>query len=153
MMRPIHQSDIDQILRIEKSVHIAPWTEETFKACFRANYPGWLVEADGKIIGFVIVSLIIDECHVLNLCVDHPYQRQGFGRKLLEHALKNAVQQGAVIAYLEVRRSNSRAITLYQKMQFRLVGERKGYYPTVAGEEDALVFAINLDKGEIDDRP
>jgi ribosomal-protein-alanine N-acetyltransferase len=43
-----------------------------------------------------------------------------------------------------VRRSNSHAISLYQKMNFHLVGERKEYYPTLSGYEDALVFAKRL---------
>lgn len=102
------------------------------------------MEIDKKIIGFIIISLTIEECHILNLCVDREFQHQGWGRKLLEHALNHARKHGIGIAYLEVRRSNSRAISLYKKMKFHLVGERKGYYPTVAGNEDALIFAMSL---------
>jgi ribosomal-protein-alanine N-acetyltransferase len=144
MMRALFQSDIDQLLRIEKSVHVTPWTEETFKACFQAGYLGWLIEIDKKVAGFIIVSVSLEECHVLNLCVSRPFQRQGWGRKLLEHALVYARQTGTQIAYLEVRRSNQAAISLYRNMKFQLVGERKAYYPTVAGNEDALIFAIDL---------
>jgi ribosomal-protein-alanine N-acetyltransferase len=149
MMRPVYQSDIDQLLRIEKAVHVAPWTYDTFKACLQAGYPGWLIEQDEKVIGFIIVSLTTDECHVLNLCVDHSHQSQGVGRKLLTYALNHAAQKGMHIAYLEVRRSNTRAIALYEKMHFQQIGERKGYYPTVAGEEDALIFAISLHKDAV----
>ena len=63
---------------------------------------------------------------------------------MLEYALDYAKQQGAMAAYLEVRRSNTPAIALYQKMQFLPIGERKNYYTTVSGSEDALVFARNL---------
>ena len=149
MMRSLFQSDISELLRIEESVHVSPWTAETFKACFQAGYIGWLIEIDKKVIGFIIISLATDECHILNICVDRPWQREGWGRKLMEYALNHASQQGMGIAYLEVRRSNSRAISLYQKMKFHLVGERRGYYPTVAGDEDALIFAINLHKDAV----
>lgn len=144
MLRTLFRSDIPQILAIEKSVHVAPWTEETFTVCFQSGFTGWVVEIDQKIIGFIIVSLTLDECHVLNICVAQPWQRQGWGRKLLERVLQEARQHGLAMAYLEVRRSNTRAISLYQKMQFQQIGERKGYYPTVAGDEDALVFAISI---------
>lgn len=144
MIRNLHPSDIPQVLRIEKSVHVAPWTEQTFIACFQAGYTGWLLEIENKVAGFVIVAFAPDECHILNLCVDYSFQRQGQGKKLLEHALQHAAKQGKGIAWLEVRRSNTRAIALYQKMKFNLIGERKGYYPTVAGDEDALIFAIHL---------
>lgn len=144
MMRTLFQSDVAQLLRIEKSVHISPWTEETFKACFQVGYLGWLVEIDKKVIGFIIVSVTIEECHVLNLCVSHKFQRQGWGHQLLDHALGYSRRLGTHIAYLEVRRSNQAALSLYKKMNFQLIGERKAYYPTVAGNEDALIFAINL---------
>lgn len=144
MLRTLFRSDIDQLLLIEKSVHVLPWTEESFKSCIQAGHVGWVIELDKKLIGFIIVSLNMDECHVLNLCVLHDYQHQGWGRKLLEYALTHARQHKVSIAYLEVRRSNSRAISLYKKMNFHLVGERKGYYPTVSGQEDALIFAMSL---------
>lgn len=144
MIRNLTQSDIPEILRIEKSVHVSPWTEETFNVCFQAGYRGWLIEMENQVVGFIIVSFSVDECHVLNICVDHSFQRQGLGKKLLEYALKQAAQQGMTVAYLEVRRSNTRAISLYQKMKFHLVGERRGYYPALSGDEDALIFAIHL---------
>ncbi|MBX3709047.1 MAG: ribosomal protein S18-alanine N-acetyltransferase [Gammaproteobacteria bacterium] len=144
MLRTLFQSDLSQLLVIEKSVHITPWTEETFKSCFQAGYIGWVVEMNKQISGFIIVALTMKECHILNLCVAHHCQHQGWGGKLLERALSHARQHGVNIAYLEVRRSNERAISLYKKMKFHLIGERKEYYPTVAGNEDALIFAINL---------
>lgn len=144
MMRTLFQTDIAQLLRIENSVHVTPWSEDTFKTCFQAGYIGWAVEKDKKVIGFIIISQTAEECHILNLCVDREFQHQGWGSKLLEHALAHAKKHGINIAYLEVRRSNSRAISLYKKMRFHPVGERKGYYPTVGGHEDALIFAISL---------
>src|SRR5262245_26552494 len=141
MLRTLFKSDLPNVLAIEKAVHVLPWTEETFNTCFQSGYIGWVAEFDNRVIGFVVISLSQSECYILNLCVSHAYQHQGFGRKLLEFALDHAKSKGIGIAYLEVRRSNSRAISLYRKMQFHLVGERKGYYPTVSGNEDALIFA------------
>jgi ribosomal-protein-alanine N-acetyltransferase len=108
-----------------------------------------VVEIDNNIIGFIIISMSADECHVLNICVARSFQHQGFGKKMLEFVLNHASQRGMGIAYLEVRRSNTRAISLYQKMKFHLIGERKGYYATVAGEEDALIFAIDLHRDAV----
>lgn len=144
MLRKLVKADMQQMLVIEKAAHIAPWTEEAFKICFRTGYVSWGIEVDHAIIGFVIVSVQADECHILNIAIAATHQRQGWGRQLIEHALLEAKQKGAGIAYLEVRRSNSRAISLYRKMHFQLIGERKDYYTTVAGLEDALIFAKSL---------
>lgn len=144
MMRTLFKSDLNQLLEIEKSVNVAPWTEDTFAACFHSGYIGWVIELDKKIIAFIMVSLTVDECHILNLCVVREFQHQGWGHKLLNQALMHARQNGVSIAYLEVRKSNTRAIALYQKLKFQLVGQRKNYYPTQAGQEDALIFALDL---------
>lgn len=144
MLRTLFKSDLDQVLLIEQSVHVAPWTEDTFKICFNTGYLGWVAEVDKRIIGFIIVTISSDECHVLNLCVSRDYQRQRFGKQLLEKALSHAKQRGIGIAYLEVRRSNFAAISLYKKLSFLQIGERKNYYPVVSGFEDALIFAKSL---------
>src|SRR5689334_22551800 len=144
MIRPLFKADVDQLLLIENAVHIAPWTREAFAVCFETGYLGWVMEIDKRIVGYVIVSLHTDECHVLNLCVMHANQRKGIGRQLIEYALKYAKEHGGGIADLEVRRSNVRAISLYKKMHFLEIGERKEYYPSGEGREDALIFAKSL---------
>lgn len=145
MLRQLYKSDIDQILAIEESVHVAPWAEDTFHTCFDAGYLGWCIESNKRIVGFVMASYRADECHILNLCVARPQQGQGWGRKLMEHALAEASRLGILVAYLEVRASNSRAIELYKKMHFQQIGERRHYYPTVSGHEDALIFAKTIE--------
>jgi ribosomal-protein-alanine N-acetyltransferase len=144
IIRTLFKSDLNQLLDIEKAVHVTPWDEETFNTCFQAGYIGWVMEYSKKIIGFILISQTADECHILNLCVLHEFQHRGRGQQLLQYALVYARQNGIGIAYLEVRKSNTRAISLYRKMQFHLIGQRKNYYPTEAGAEDALIFALNL---------
>lgn len=145
-LRRLVRADTNKVLAIEQQVHVSPWSLETFKACFDAGYDGWVFEAEGRVIGFILVSVRAGESHILNICVARQYQRKGWGRKLLEEALTHARRHGIAIAYLEVRRSNSGAIKMYQNMGFQLIGERKNYYPTVSGQEDALVFAKDLSK-------
>lgn len=145
MLRELYKADLPAILEIEEAVHISPWTEETFQTCFQAGYKGWAIQSDNKLIGFIIISLREHECHILNVCVIHEFQHQGYGRLMMQHALSHAKLKGAGIAYLEVRKSNQHAIHLYRKLKFHLIGERKAYYPTPSGtNEDALIFAISL---------
>jgi ribosomal-protein-alanine N-acetyltransferase len=148
MLRAMSQADVSRLLVIEQEVQAMPWSEDTFKTCFQSGYLGWVIELAGKLVAFIIVSLRHEECHVLNLCVARAEQRRGLGRQLLGQALKYAKEHGAAMVYLEVRRSNSRAIALYRKEKFHLIGMRKDYYPGVSGPEDALVLARSL----VDDR-
>ncbi len=142
MLRPILQSDIPQLCALEAITQQSPWSQETFEKCFQAGSQGWaIVQPIDHIIGFIVVLMQVSECHILNICVAPNQHRQGYGSQLLSHALAEVKQQGAEIVYLEVRRSNKKAIALYERMGFSKVGERKNYYSAAEGREDAWVFA------------
>src|SRR5688572_13359064 len=106
-IRPLTKSDLPAILAIEEAVHISPWTKETFEVCFHAHCLGYVAEEENKVIGFIVLTSHIGESHVLNVAVHHKAQRRGVGEALLKEALAAAKQSGALIAYLEVRRSNT----------------------------------------------
>lgn len=146
LLRSLTTADLPDLLIIENSVSVVPWSIEAFKGCFNAGCLGWGSFLENKMIGFIMIAQSLDECHILNIAVAREYQGQGCGRQLLELVLKQAKQKGIGIVYLEVRLSNTRAIHLYKKMHFLLIGQRKNYYPTVSGREDALVFAFNIQK-------
>ena len=143
-IRLFSEQDFPALLAIEELTQVSPWSLEAFKRCLEANYPGWILEVDNEVIGYILVSVAARECHILNLCVHPMQQKKGYGLKLLNFGLDFASKQGATMVYLEVRRSNLAAIALYRKMNFKFIGERKNYYPSSKGNEDALVFARDL---------
>ena len=144
MLRLLYKADLPQVLVIEELTQLAPWSAETFERCWEAGFHGWVVESDDKIIGFIIVSFQAGETHILNLCIHPDYQRKGLGQQLMQQVLIRARFQHMSTAFLEVRRSNLKAIQLYEKMGFVQIGERKHYYPAENGREDALIFAMDL---------
>lgn len=141
---PLTEKDISRILIIENAAYKIPWTEDTFRRCFEVHYLLYGMVDQDKLLGYVVYSIQAGECHILNLAVYPGVQRQGIGRKMLLAALTEAKEKGAGIAYLEVRCSNKNAIALYNQIDFIQIGERKNYYPTDKGREDALVFAKDL---------
>src|SRR3990167_5875521 len=90
MLRPLRKTDLQRLLAIEQAVHVVPWNEETFKTCFELGHIGWIAEVDKQLAGFIVVSMREDECHILNICVAHAFQRQGYGQQLLEKVLDQA---------------------------------------------------------------
>ena len=145
MIRELITSDLPVLMALEEATQAAPWSNAIFLRCLEAKYPGWVIVEADKVVGFTLMSLIAGECHILNLCIHPKFQRRGFGRQLLEHALAWAKKQGAGMVYLEVRRSNLPAIQLYLHMDFNQIGERKNYYPGPNGKkEDALVYARDI---------
>ncbi|MDR3416234.1 MAG: ribosomal protein S18-alanine N-acetyltransferase [Nevskia sp.] len=142
---PMHVSHLPRVVEIERKAYSFPWSEGIFMDCLRAGYSGWALCTDGgDIIGYSLMSMAVDEAHVLNLCIEPFSRRRGLGRMLLQHMIKLARAANATIVLLEVRRSNKTAIQLYESQGFKRLGLRKGYYPAHDGREDALVLGFDI---------
>jgi len=136
--------DLGRIVDIERAGYPIPWSRSVFEDCFSKQNECWVLEFDGKLCGYAIISMILDEAHLLNLCIDPLYGRRGLGRVLLRHIVDRAVSRNASVFFLEVRTSNKHAIGLYFSEGFNEVGIRPNYYPTLEGREDALLMTLEL---------
>ncbi|HET7673956.1 MAG TPA: ribosomal protein S18-alanine N-acetyltransferase [Gammaproteobacteria bacterium] len=139
--RRMARADICAVMEIERSAYRFGWTRGIFEDCLRAGYECWVLQRDGVIVGYGVLSLAAAESHVLNVCVDPNCQRQGYGALLMEHLIELASEQGAQQMWLEVRPSNKPARKLYASLGFESAGRRRGYYPEEKGREDALVLS------------
>ena len=142
--RRMTEQDLPVILDIEQRSYQFPWTEHIFLDCLRHGYSAWVLETDHSVIGYGVMSVIVQECHLLNLCVDPGYQGQGKGRQLLEELLVIARIHEADSVFLEVRASNFQALSLYISEGFNEIGTRRNYYPSQMGREDAVILAKKL---------
>ncbi len=151
-LRTATEQDIPRLVEIEGLTQIAPWSIDVFQQCFLQRHHCVVVEENALMIGFIMISsALTGENHILNLCVDPDYQRKGYGKMLLDYAISQAKLNNVDIIYLEVRRSNNTAIRLYDKSGFVQIGERKNYYPSPGGREDALIMAMDLTAFRIND--
>jgi len=94
--------------------------------------------------GYIHSQLIMDELTVLNLLVRPTSRRQGIAGQLLRAALQRAEREGAIRCLLEVRAGNGAALALYRSLGFVEDGRRTGYYPGIAGREDAVLMSVTL---------
>ena len=136
--------DLPAIMEIECNCYDFPWTEGIFHDCMRFGYSSWVIEINRELVGYAVMSLAVQECHILNICVDPNQQGQGVGRRLLLELLSIAQSRGADTAFLEVRPTNVHALSLYFSEGFNEIGTRKDYYPAHFGREDAVILAKAL---------
>lgn len=136
--------DLDEVAALEASLQAFPWSRGNFADSLEAGYSAWVLRLGGELIGFSVVMRVIDEAHLLNIGVSQRYQGQGYGARLLRHAMACVRLSGATRLFLEVRPSNVRAVELYRHFAFRQIGQRKAYYPATVGREDALIFDKEL---------
>ena len=142
--RPMLDQDVTRVMQIEKLGHAFPWTEGIFRDCIRVGYSCVVLEDEGDIIAYGVMSVAAGEAHVFNVAVDINHRNQGLGRKVMQYLMKDARSRKAQSLFLEVRPSNIAAVNLYDSLGFNQVGIRKDYYPHPDGREDALIFAMDL---------
>jgi ribosomal-protein-alanine N-acetyltransferase len=144
IIRPMTPMDIPEVAAIEVASYPYPWEEKVFQECLNVGYPGWVVEQDGKVQAYLLAMHVLDECHILNIAVAPSARKQGLAKYLLQYLIVQWLQQGVLLIFLEVRKTNLAAIRLYECLGFKQKGERKGYYPTETGErEDALLYTYS----------
>ena len=90
LYRPMREEDLDAVMEIERRAYQFHWTEGIFRDCLRVGYGCWVVELGGNIGGYGIMSLVVGEAHLLNICISPEWQQQGYGRLLLEHFIELA---------------------------------------------------------------
>lgn len=143
-LRPMQMSDLPAVMRIEEQAYEFPWTPGIFSDCIRNHYHCRVYEVGGRIAAYAVMSVGVDECHLLNICVSEGFRQQGIGSHVIEQMLELAKRLNMRMAFLEVRCSNTTAARLYHRIGFNEIGRRKNYYPTAQGREDALVLAFDF---------
>jgi len=138
------EDDLDEVITIEKAVYPYPWTRGIFHDCLHIGYLCRVLEINEKIIAYAVMSVAVGEAHLLTIVVPEAEQGKGYGKKMLNEMIQQAVDDNASTLYLEVRTSNKIAIQLYHERGFNELGIRNNYYPADKGREDALILALNL---------
>ena len=147
-VRRIRPEDLDEVMRVERLAFSHPWSLELFRRELDHDWSTVLLaeergeDGEKTLLGFVIFWLVHDEVHVLNVAIDPTHRRKGAARALLLECLRSGQAHGAVLATLEVRKTNQAALALYESIGFRPVGLRKNYY--VDENEDAVVMLLDL---------
>lgn len=142
--RPMQESDLDEVARIEPTIFPYPWSRGNFNDSLKSGYECWVYEQQAQILGYAVLMLVLDEAHLLNISIAVPWQGKGHGRQLLAHMMDIARERGALNMFLEVRPSNHSALGLYESMGFNEMAVRRGYYPAPNGREDAVLMGASL---------
>src|SRR5688500_18897739 len=149
--RPMQSSDLPTLAAFLPAVLSGSWSEGQLQAQMHSNHEFLVFTIDGTshetLVGFAEFYCVLDECHLLNFAIFRQWQQQGFAQLFMHELLQVIRKRGCSQCLLEVRRSNQRAVRLYEKTGFKLVGVRRDYYPpldTDASREDALHYSWSL---------
>lgn len=144
-LRNMTVDDLPQVLAIERVSFPTPWTENIFRDEIHSFLCSNLVATiKGKVVGYIDFSVILDEIHLRNIAVHKDFKKKGIASQLLSRMIKIGSEKGALWSTLEVRRSNTNAIKLYEKFGFVITGVRPLYYRDT--KEDAIIMWADLRK-------
>jgi len=141
-LRPAIPDDIAGLVKIESDVTPFPWNAKQFADSLQ-SHRSYVLCKGNRLVGFLIFNQVLDEAELLNIAVKSSFQGEGLGACLLDYCLAE-ISSSAVNLFLEVRVSNFPAIALYEGRGFRHVGERRAYYHSESGREDALIMRCEL---------
>jgi ribosomal-protein-alanine N-acetyltransferase len=133
--------DLDAVVSLEAASFTNPWTREMLlRELERSEVTRvYVLRLPGRrVAAFCACWVVYDELHINTVAVDAALRRNGLATRLMRHVIQDAARDGARRATLEVRRSNTAALALYQRLGFDVTAVRPRYYSQP--EEDALIL-------------
>lgn len=134
---PMTEENYKIVAAIAKENLAEAWSVETyFRQISNPHDYTYLAYLDGEPAGFLSLWYIAGEIEVNNIAVSERFRRKGIAKALFSEAYKDIPNEADW--FLEVRESNTAAISLYINMGFEQKGTRKNFYS--APTENALIM-------------
>ena len=145
VVEPMRVEDIPTIQEIEREVFLTPWPRNAYRRELLQNrMASYVVIRDrDEIVGYAGLWKMHDEAHVTTVGVRRRDQGRGFGLALMLALIDRSFALEARWVTLEVRASNYGAMALYEKLGFKVIGRRRGYY-TDDGEDAVVMWSDSL---------
>lgn len=89
----------------------------------------------GKLLGFILIQVVVDEAEILSIAVRQEGRRQGVGSELWHTAMAHMKNAGVRHVFLEVAPHNNPAVSFYTHHGFMIKGQRQGYYTQENGKK------------------
>ena len=130
----LHLEDCDNNFTppLSERTDLASYAKKLFERS--VTFEAW---RDDRLIGLIAAYLSsgdIRSAFITNISVTKEFTGRGIASRLLRNCIAHCTKNSYFVINLEVNRNNSRAISFYEKHQFKQSGAR----------EDSLVLTLNL---------
>ena len=143
-MQDPKDSDLNEIHAIEQENEVELWSLKNFRDSILAKHFFKIYILNKTIIGFIVARLIQHEYEILNIGVKKNMRKKQVATKLMDALIGECNNKNIKHIFLEVRTSNTPAISMYKKFDFNEIGVRTNYYLTLKGHEDAVIMGRDL---------
>jgi len=142
-VRPPQTGDARALAEAELVCFSDPWPPQFFVTEIHADgrFNRLLVDAGGTMVAYLFCAWQYLDLHVLKVATLPQFRRTGLARRLMTLAEDHAAEMAGESLTLEVRQSNSDAITMYEVLEYERVCVRTAYYQD---GEDAVVMTKRI---------
>lgn len=146
-IKKMTNDDLDEVMRIEELAYPNHhWSKNSFYqelANKLAHYYCVIDTKTNELLAYVGYWQILEEAHITTLAVHPNYRNNQLAQILMMTLIDDCYKQMIKYITLEVRESNLAAISLYEKLGFSSIGQRKNYYQD-NGENALIMFTENI---------
>lgn len=147
------QENLPSVIDINLNSLPEHYTEYFFESILKELPEAFIVaEFDAKIVGYAMCKIefgfsnfrklgFVKKGHVVSIAILEEHRGKKVGTILMEEAMNGLISRRTEEVYLEVRVSNSAAIKMYEKLNFKVKSRLKSYY---RDGEDAYLMALEL---------
>lgn len=121
---------LEQLYEVEQASYSDPWSRESIQSEVvdtNSRFFAFLSHR-GVVLGYACMKLFCDTADIVKLTTHPDFRRLGVAGLLLDHIINYSKKLQLKKLFLEVRESNSSAISLYESFGFDRICLRKNFY-------------------------
>ena len=123
------KEDITKIYTLQKqSIHMCIAKEILEEDFAKENYIYIVAKENENVIGYLLLSFVLEDADIISTAVQEEYRGNNIFANMLSFGENILKEKNVLNIFLEVRESNSSAISAYTKNNFIEISNRKNYY-------------------------
>ncbi len=139
-IRLFEKKDIDAVIEINQLTLPENYPASFFLGLHNHAPKAFMVAViDSTVVGYIMCRIErgissfrkpypVKKGHIVSVAVLRDYRRHGIGTHLIRMGMEAMIGYGASEFFLEVRKSNTPAVSAYEKMGFEVSRVLRGYY-------------------------
>ena len=136
------EEEIELISECERHHFSDACSSQSLKKMLNSDFHSVTAFDNDEVCGFGYIYVAPGEAELLRIAVYEKYRGFGIAASILSQLHETARSMGCDSIFLEVRRSNERAIRLYESSGYEKIGIRKDFYKNP--REDAVLYKKSL---------
>lgn len=133
MISLLDVSDLNKVEELGVKLHENFHNLYDYEALMCGVNKTYTYKLDNSVVGFIHIQELMDEIDIIDIVIDENHRRKGYALELLSSIINNYPDKKFI---LEVSKNNIPAINLYEKIGFKQISVRNGYYNGI----DALIM-------------